>query len=771
MQANLFQLVVLYCLWLIPMGVGATQPTTLTDQQPSILLDTHLDFLHDPGGKLTSTEVASRLYANQFSNTGEAAFSPGFTEDVFWLRVHVDNQSSHWQRWYLQVLNMTEAPVEAYWQTATTLAQLQTEPYFLYYTYPLPLTTPGKHTLYVRVQNKGDALSCVLRFSQAEHRSNIRLIVFFALMSGGLLALGVYNLLLFASLRESSYGWLGVAILGATLELNRNTGGLLHEYLGVFPDYQHLYTSFGYIAALGSAKFIRQLLGTPRHTPLIDLGLRGMLWVSVACLLNILWLPYASIWFNAIFIVIGLLILLATLRLRYLQVYVNPKLSWGLWVLVLGVILPILSSFGIPSLIKERFSPTELSDALFSLTILSIALFVLMLSLAQADHVRRLREEAASANAANKAKGDFLTTMSHELRTPMNAVVGAGLLLQDTALTPQQRSYVDKLEIAARHMLTLIGDILDITRIERQALRLEQIPFDLKAVATELETLFVGQAAAKGLAFSIYAPADSVWLQGDPTRLKQILMNLLGNAIKFTERGSVECTLVVGKKSGDGLPVTFSVTDSGIGITPQQQVHLFRPFSQADSSTSRRYGGSGLGLAISAQLVQQMGGELELASHEGKGSRFFFTLDFALSETPLVEAIPASDYLLPAPTQGVHLLLVDDDELNRFFANELLKTFGLAVTTVASGQAALAFLRQQTVDLVFMDVSMPEMDGYATTRRIREFKSSHELPIIALTAHVMAGIDEQCFAAGMNDYLPKPFDKAQLQQVLQRWLR
>jgi signal transduction histidine kinase len=207
--------------------------------------------------------------------------------------------------------------------------------------------------------------------------------------------------------------------------------------------------------------------------------------------------------------------------------------------------------------------------------------------------------------------------MSHELRTPMNAVVGAGVLLQDTALTPQQRSYVDKLEIAARHMLTLIGNILDVARIEQQALHLEKISFDLNAIATELEILFARQAVDKGLTFNIHAPADSVWLQGDPTRLKQILVNLLGNAIKFTERGSVECTLVVGKKSEEGLPVTFSVTDSGIRTTPQQQVHLFQPFSQADSSTSRRYGGSGLGLAISAQLVRQMGGELSVESLPG----------------------------------------------------------------------------------------------------------------------------------------------------------
>jgi signal transduction histidine kinase len=751
-------------------GVGAAPLTTLTDKQPSVSLDTHLDFLRDPNGELTIAEVASPIYANQFSNTGEAGFRPGLTEDVFWLRVHVDNQSSLWQHWYLQVFNMVEAPVEAYWQTAATPqvipAQLQTEPYFLYYTYPLPLTTPRKHVLYVRVQNKGDALSCVLRFSQSEYRSNIRLIVFFALMSGGLLALGIYNLLLFASLRESSYGWLGVAILGSTLELNRNTGGLLHEYLGVFPDYQRLYASFGYVAALGAVKFIRHLLGTSRHTPLIDLGLRGMLWVSVACLLNILWLPYASLWFNAIFIVIGLLILLAALRLRYLQVYVNPKLYWALWILVLGVMPSILSSFGIPPLITERFSPTELNDALFSLTILSMALFALMLSLAQADHVRRLREETASANAANKAKGDFLTTMSHELRTPMNAVVGTGILLRDTGLTPQQQSYVEKLEIATGHMLTLIGNILDISRIEQQALRLEQIPFDLQAVITELDNLFMGQAGDKGLALNIESPAAPLWLQGDPTRLKQILINLLGNAIKFTEQGGVSLSVLTENNATDLITLAFAVTDTGMmGLTKEQQCNLFQPFSQADNSTARRYGGSGLGLTICQRLVKQMGGELVLESSPSRGSCFSFILSFPRSE-PSSDEKPVMLSLRPA-----HILLVDDDALNQFFSSSLLETLGMTVTVAGGGKQAIEQVQQQTFDLVLMDVSMPEMDGYETTRRIRKFKLPSALPIIALTAHAIEGERERCLAAGMDDFLTKPFAMKDLQDMLQCWLR
>lgn len=651
---------------LLAIPAFAAPALVLTDQQPAVTVDNHLDFLHDPDGKLSINDIASPAFAGQFANTGDAAFYAGLTYDTYWLRARFDNQSSPLLHWYLQVQKMDEAVAWVYLQMGNgTPVRQEPEPYFHYHTYPLALSAQGPYTVYVRVQDRNDWLMLGLRFAQAEQRVAIHKVIFYTLVTGGLLALGLYNLFLFASLRHASYGWLGLAILAIDLEENRYSG-LLHQYLPVWPEYHQAYTVFGFLAMLGYLGFLRELLATRQHFPLLDKGFQGLFWVALASLPNVAWLPFAGLWYTVLALLGFVLTALAILRLWGANIKLNKKLGWAFVVLLLGGMPALLDGLLIPI-------PTGFADG-FSLILLGIFLFALMLSLAQADHVRWLQEEAASANAANKAKGDFLTTMSHELRTPMNAVVGAGVLLQDTVLTPQQRSYVDKLEIAARHMLTLIGNILDISRIEQQALHLEKISFDLNAITTELEALFARQAADKGLAFSIHAPVASVWLQGDPTRLKQVLMNLLGNAIKFTERGSVRCTLMLGKANTIGVPpVTFTVTDTGIGMTAEQQAKLFQPFSQADSGTARYYGGSGLGLVISQRLVKQMGGELVLTSSPGEGSCFHFTLE--LPPADVVPDVTPAKSAVPLKTNA-RILLVDDEVLNQFFVAELLKTHG-----------------------------------------------------------------------------------------------
>ena len=730
----------------------------LADQPSAIKVNTQLDFLHDPDASLTINELASPDFAEQFSNTGASGFYVGLTHDTYWLKLNFANQSSAWLDWYLQVEGMDEAWIEVYLQKGQAAPiKIYPEPYFFYHTYPLNLSTQGAYTLYVRARDHNDGLSLGFRFTQAEQRVNIDTIIFYTFVSGGLLALGLYNLLLFASLRHASYGWLSLAILAISLENSRYTG-LLHHYLPVWPEYYQVYAVFGFLSLLGYIAFFRDVLVTRHYFPILDKAFQGLFWVVVGVLINLVWLPFAALWytvlgaFAAAFTALTIVWVLAT------NIKLNKKLGWAFVVLILGELPALMNGLYV------HFGFVYSYPLLF----LTLFLFALMLSLAQADHVRLLREEAASEKAANKAKGDFLTTMSHELRTPMNAVVGAGGLLRDTGLTVQQRSYVDRLEIASRHMLTLIGNILDVSRIEQQALSFEEIPFDLKTVATELEALFVGQAKSKGLAFSLQAPADSVWLQGDPTRLKQVLMNLLSNAIKFTELGQIDCSLLVEETRADRMTISFAVTDSGIGITPAQQTHLFQPFSQADSTTSRRYGGSGLGLAISAQLVKRMGGSLNLESALGQGSRLWFKLQFPIAKAlATAPAVLASQRLnLPAAA----ILLVDDDLLNQFFTQAVLEKLGMQVTVAESGVAAIQQVQQQNFALVLMDVSMPEMDGYETTRRIRVIPNLVDLPIIALTAHAIAGERERCLAAGMSDFLCKPYQIADLRMTLQRWL-
>lgn len=737
----------------------ANSVIVLTDQQTAIIANTQLDFLHDPDNNLTINELASPTLAKRFNNTGTAGFYVGLTYDTYWLRVSFDHQSSALLAWYLQVQGMDEAWVEVYLQQGNLRpVKLDPEPYFLYHTYPLALPAQGIYTLYVRVQDRNDGLSLGFRFTQAEQRVNIHNIIFYTFISGGLIALGLYNLFLFASLRHASYGWLGLAILAINLENSRYTG-LLHQYLPVWPEYAQAYAAFSFLALLGYIAFFRDLLATRNYFPLLDKAFQVLFWVIMGVLINLVWLPFAALWYTVLAAFVFIFTALTIFRLFFIPIKLNKKLGWGFLVFVLG---------SLPALLNGLYIQLGFVYGL-PLLLLTIFLFALMLSLAQTDHVRLLREEAASATAANKAKGDFLTTMSHELRTPMNAVVGAGGLLRDTRLTVQQRSYVEKLEIASRHMLTLIGNILDVSRIEQQAFSLEQIPFDLNAIVAELDALFLSQAQDKGLAFSLHAPPDSLWLQGDPTRLKQVLMNLLSNALKFTEQGHVDCSIVAETMGEGRVLVGFTVTDSGIGMTPEQQAHLFQPFSQADSTTSRRYGGSGLGLAISRQLVRRMGGELSLASSLGQGSRLEFRLEFPVAKTiPVASSVVPS---LPLTLPVAAILLVDDDLLNQFFTQAVLEKLGMQVTVANSGCAAIQQVQQQNFALVLMDVSMPGMDGYETTRHIRAIPRLVDLPIIALTAHAIAGERERCLAAGMSDFLCKPYQMVDLQTTLQRWLR
>ncbi len=406
-----------------------------------------------------------------------------------------------------------------------------------------------------------------------------------------------------------------------------------------------------------------------------------------------------------------------------------------------------------------------LGNSLYPILLVSLTL----LSLSQAEQTRLEREQAGRIVASNKAKDEFLTTMSHELRTPMNAVVSAGKLLKTTPLSSTQQGSVDRLEISSQHMLALINDILDLARIDSTLLSLENIPFHLDGLLQQTEQLLSDQAGEKGLALVVnnqFSLQDKQ-LIGDPTRLKQILINLISNAIKFTSKGLITVNIAIERSNKNKVDLLFAVNDTGIGLSAKQQPLLFQPFSQADNSIARKYGGSGLGLAISYKLVKRMGGKLQLKSTLGKGSCFYFTLNFPLQDSPLKNEPDVAEESQRS-IAGAHILLVDDDDLNLFFGQALLETLDIHVTTAKSGMVAIQKLQQQDFDLVLMDVSMPEMDGYEATRRIRREKQLFQLPIIALTAHVTAGEKERCLAVGMNDYVSKPFELEHLKKIFQQ---
>ena len=585
------------------------------------------------------------------------------------------------------------------------------------------------------------------------------------------LGMFLYNLFLWVSFREKAFLWY-VMYVACTLMVMAGWHGIYHDFWPAASTFNNLlFQNLNFLAAIATMQFARYFLDTA-DWPRLDRVLRAYIWLASLLLLSQLLVPAEKI---AMFQGASSSFCAVLACSAGIMRWVSGSRTAVIYVVAWSgfLVTAIMISLGAYGFFRQI-------PAAIDLLMVAIVFQHVMLSVGLAMRIRELRDErderelmAARAQAESAAKSDFLAKMSHEIRTPMNAVLGITELITDADLSRHdQKRYVETLRAAGQTLMYVINDILDFSKMAAGKMELHADDFDMHALIQESLTIMSVTAHDKTLKLACQID-DSVprWLHGDSIRVRQILLNLLGNAVKFTDSGTILVEASARRGEGRGYDVELAVKDSGVGIESDELDKLFQPFEQLDGTTTRRYGGSGLGLAICRQLAELMGGSIVAESSPGEGSVFRVTLHLQagkpLSSEPRGEALTVA---------GLSVLVVEDNPVNQMVVRALLQKLGVNPSIAHNGREGLDYIKRNHdhLDLVFMDCEMPEMDGYEATRKLRQWEreqGDRHLPVVAMTAHVFSEHRQRCLDAGMDDHATKPLVISEMEHILARIAR
>ena len=793
------------------------EPVTLNPEAQIQKLSPSIRYLEDNSGELSIQSILDAPDQLPWRRDDKEVPNFGYNTHPFWIYVSIRNSSAEDVERLLAVSYTLLDNVDIYrvegqqvreqWQLGDTRPFKERVIYDRNFVVPLVLTADSVTDIYLRVHTTSSVQLPIALYEPGHfHKVEFKEAILQFLFYGGLAVMAIYNLFIFVSVRSISYLYY-VCYVSAVILLYLAVQGYGFQLL--WPDQpwineKHITVLSPLSVCLG-VLFAINFLQTKRYSRKSHLYLVGLTIVLVTSLITSFFLPYAtmikptlilSITSAISLLVVGVLVWRAgNVSARYynlawatllvcIVIYdmnklgLLPRNAFTENGMQLGILLEVLLlSFALADRInrerKEKFEAQKLALHNENLAREEHERYLQTKLKAEVDELRA-KENTIRAQAESKAKSEFLAAMSHEIRTPMNGVIGMCEMLKQGPLDPQSKYYVNIIDSSGKALLTLINDILDYSKIEAGKMEIEEVDFDLSHLVKEVIAVFELMAQKKDINLRSDIKKDTPrLLKGDPNRLRQVLLNLLGNAFKFTERGSITLSVFQVSSDDDSICLRFEVRDTGIGISAEGQSKLFSDFAQAESSTSRVYGGTGLGLSISKKLVDLMEGDINVDSEQGVGSCFWFTITLQKADDEFVPASNDTSDIDPEQLQNLKVLVAEDNTVNQMVISSMLKKLGASIQLADDGQIALDYYQEHhdQVDVILMDCVMPVKDGYEATREIREFEKQNGLPatpVYALSAHAMSEHREQSLACGMDDHICKPVEFRQLYEKLRR---